>query len=520
MKDQLILIYSYLHGVWAYRWSALVIAWIIALLGWVGVYALPDRYTAKTTIHIETKSIIKPLLKGLAVESKVKSGLAIMTPLLLSRNNLVEVIRETDMDLNLDENSPEAMDRIVEKFARSITLTKRKKANIYELSYEGNSPELSYKVVSKLLNTLIENTLSSARTDTAEAQVFLDRQIEEYEKRLSTAEEKLAEFKRENLGLMPDKRGGYYNRLQRQLSEIDGIRSELQLADRRYTEMEKQLQGEMPLLGNQYGTKKVLKLRKYREQLESLLSRYTEQHPDVQAIRSNIAETLADDGPDEYEFVDLGQGDSVEMNPVYQELKADLHRAGVEVETLKLKLMEKEKSVETLKKSVDVIPDVEAKLAKLNRGYEITRERYLSLVERRESAQLAQEVGQSGNNVSFKVIDPPRVPTKASGPNRLLLLSAIFIVAIAVGLAWGFLRYRLQPTFISSSQIRNKFDIPVLGSVGLFMTNEHKKTRMVQLASFLLVFTLLAASYGGVMLYSEAGSDLVSNLISSRSSVV
>lgn len=520
MKDQLLQIYSYLHGMWAYRWSALVVAWIIALLGWVGVYALPDRYTATTTIHIDTKSVIKPLLKGLSVESDVKSGLAIMTPLLLSRKNLVEVIRETDMDLNMADTSPQAMDRIVEKFSRSITLTKRKKAKIYELSYEGSSPELSYKVVSKLLNTLIENTLSAARTDTAEAQLFLDKQIDEYEKRLSDAEAKLAKFKRENVGLMPDKTGGYYNRLQKKLGEIESIRSELQLSERKYSELEKQLQGEMPLISSNYGTKKMLKLRKYREQLEALLSRYTEQHPDVQAVRANIAETLADDGADEYEFIDIGTGDSVEMNPVYQELKADLHRAGVEVETMKLKLMEKEKSVDALKKSVDIIPDVEARLAKLNRGYEITRERYLSLVERRESAKLAQEVGQSGNNVSFQVIDPPRVPTKASGPNRLLLLTAIFIVAIGAGLVWGFIRYRLQPTFISSNQIRNKFDFPVLGAVGLYLSAEHKRNRMVQLASFLLIFSLLAASYGGVMIYREPGSNLVSNLISLRSSAV
>ncbi len=518
MKDQLLLVYSYLHGIWGYRWSALVVAWIIALFGWATVYALPDRFTAQTTLHIETKSIIKPLLKGLAVESNVKSGLAIMTPLLLSRSNLVEVLRETDMDL--DASSPEAMDLIIERFARSITLKQRKKANIYELSYEGDSAERAYKVVSKLLNTLIENTLSSARTDTAEAQIFLDRQIEEYEKQLSEAEQKLAEFKRVNLGLMPDNRGGYYSRLQRELGEIEGIRSELQLAERRFSEMKKQLQGEAPLLSNNYGTKKVVKLRKYRQQLEALLTRYTEQHPDVQAVRANIADTLADEGVAGEEFADIGTGETVEYNPVYQELKADIHRAGVEVETMKLKLLEKKKSVEMLKKSVDIIPDVEADLAKLNRGYEITRERYLSLVERRESARLAQEVGQSGNNVSFQIIDPPRVPTKASGPNRLLLLTAVFSVAIAVGLGWGFIRYQIKPTFISISQVKDKFGLPVLGSVGLFMTAEHKRRRMVQLASFMLVFSLLAASYGGAMVYREAGSDMVNNLISLRSSAV
>ena len=115
-----------------------------------------------------------------------------------------------------------------------------------------------------------------------------------------------------------------------------------------------------------------------------------------------------------------------EFNPVYQDLKADTHRASVEVETMKITLAEKENNLEKLKSAADIIPEVEAKLAKLNRDYDITRERYLSLVERRESARLAQEVGLSGSNINFRIIDPPRIATEASGPQRLLLLSTVF----------------------------------------------------------------------------------------------
>ena len=68
MKDQLILIYSYLHGIWQYRWSALVIAWAVALPGWVAVYTLPDQYTSKVKIHVDTESVMTPLLDGLAVD--------------------------------------------------------------------------------------------------------------------------------------------------------------------------------------------------------------------------------------------------------------------------------------------------------------------------------------------------------------------------------------------------------------------------------------------------------------------
>lgn len=513
MKDQLILIYSYLHGIWQYRWSALMVSWVVALLGWAAVYALPNKFESHASMHIDTESVIKPLLRGLAVESDVNSGIALMRKLLLSRKNLEEVIRETDMDL--EANSPEDMDFIVENFSRSISLTKQRRTDIYELSYEGSSADLVYKVVSKLLNTLIDNTLNSARTDTAAAQKFLERQITDYEKRLAAAEQKLAEFKRANHGVMPDKLGGYYNRLQREQGELDTLRSDWMLAKRKLLQLRKQLDGETPLLGSrEYNAPQVMKLRILRERLEILLTQYTEQHPDVRALRNTIADAMANNkNIGEDKFAGIGQSDSVEYNPVYQELKADINKASVEVEVLKLKLTEKEKTVEELNKSVDIIPGVEAKLAKLNRGYEITRERYLRLVERRESAHLAQEVGQSGSNIDFQIIDPPRVATKPSGPNRFLLLTMVFIAAIAAGLGWGVARYFIQPTFIALSQIRDKVGLPILGSVGLFLTAEHERKRKIQLVYFLLAFSLLVVSYGGFLAFREPGSYLFSALI-------
>ena len=522
MKDQLILIYSYLHGIWQYRWMALVIACVVAITGWAFVFTLPNQYTAQAVVHVDTTSMMKPLLKGLSVESDTDAGINLMTRVLLSRENLEDVIRQTDMDL--EANSPKALDKLVFHLGTSVKLKqsgRRKGNNIYELSYQGKSPELVYQVVSKLLNTLIENTLNSSRSDTAVAQQFIDHQINEYEIRLTAAEQKLAEFKRANVGFMPDEKGGYYNKLQSEDSELDSIRSELRLAKRRYSAMLKQLEGEAPLLDNtSYGAPKVLELRKYREQLQQLLTRYKEKHPDVKALRATIAEIIANDYVVEDEFIDTGSGDSVEFNPVYQELKAEINRASIEVETLKIKLMEQNDRVQALKQAVDILPGVEAKLAKLNRDYEITRERYLSFVMRRETARLAQAVEQSGSNIKFRIIDPPRVPTKPSGPNRLLFLTAVFFVAIAAGLGWGFLRYLIQPTFIDLSQIRDKIGLPVLGSVGLYLKDEHKRKRQLQLTGFLAVFFLLVITYGAAMVFSGPGSELVNALIRSRSLMI
>ena len=85
---------------------------------------------------------------------------------------------------------------------------------------------------------------------------------------------------------------------------------------------------------------------------------------------------------------------------------------------------------------------MEAKLAKLNRDYEITRERYLSLVERRESARLAQDAGQTSSDINFRVIEPPVVPSRPSGPPRLLWLAGVFLAGIGGNLGTGITQQR------------------------------------------------------------------------------
>ncbi|MBK8163182.1 MAG: hypothetical protein IPK65_08545 [Gammaproteobacteria bacterium] len=120
MIENLSHLYGYLNGMWRYRWSALLIAWIVAVAGWLTVYAIPDQYEVRAVVYIDADSVMKPLLKGLAVESDVTDDLDVMSRMLMSRENLLTVIRETDMDL--EAHSPQDQDRLVADLASSIRL--------------------------------------------------------------------------------------------------------------------------------------------------------------------------------------------------------------------------------------------------------------------------------------------------------------------------------------------------------------------------------------------------------------
>lgn len=519
MNEQLMQLYGYLHGMWRYRWSAVFIAWMVAIAGWLAVLSLPDQYSAKAVVYIDTTSVMAPLLKGLAPQADTGDELAVMTRVLLSRENLMKLVNDTDM--HLDTNSRLEKEMLVSKLSNDISIqggrvgNKRSKDNLYEISYTNTSAQLSYMVVSNLLNTMIENALNSTRSDTVTTQKFLDAQISEYEQRLFVSEQKLAEFKKTNIGYMPNEKGGYYARLQRAQDDVDALNVQLKLTKQRVEALRKQLSGENPLISSEtYQPAAVAKLKQMEDKRKELLILYTEKHPDVLALDVSIKNLKERVNSTEDVAPAESDSESVEFNPVYQEMKVALNSAKIEVGVLQAQLEDKKQSAEKLKGFIDVIPEVEAKLTRLNRDYDITRTRYLNLVERRESSRLAESASKSGNDITFRVIEQPVVPLSPSGPPRLLFLAGALLVALGAGLAWSFLRFMLAPTYFDVSQLSEKTGLPILGTVSLYLSPQHKSRRRLQLLSFLSVTCFLLVVFSGVMVFHESGASLMHHYLS------
>jgi len=508
MYDQINQAIGYLHGLWRYRWSAVLISWLVFIAGCLVVYALPDKYESKATVNIDTATIMRPLLQGLAVDMDHGAQLGLMAQVLLNRENLLKVIHETGMDHDIE--GPEELERQVRQLAKSIIISSRSQntqsrepfAATYQIGYKSNSAEHAYRVVAEVINTMRENYQATGDSGSVMAQSFLDKQIKEYEAKLVKDERRLAEFKKKNIGFMPGERGGYYERLRASQLEIDNTRSRLREAKQRSGELRTQLSRVSPTLSGG-SSASVSSLARYREQLAELLTRFTDNHPDVQALRSKIANLEEGDTP-------YQDASGTIYNPVYQELKVQESATRVEIGRLQIQLAEQRKKLDEFEQSIDIIPQVEADLAKLNRDYEITRERYLSLVERRESAALAQKVEQSSSTIAFRMIEHPVVPVFPSGPNRHLLLAGVIMAALAAGAGWSLLQFLLYPGFVDSKQVKDLLGLPVLGSVTFHYGAEQVRDRKYQLANFLLAMALLLITCGAAIMFAKQGSEFIS----------
>ena len=58
---------THVRSAWRYRWHGIACAWVVALAGWLVVTQLPNRYEATARVYVDTQSVLRPLLAGLAV---------------------------------------------------------------------------------------------------------------------------------------------------------------------------------------------------------------------------------------------------------------------------------------------------------------------------------------------------------------------------------------------------------------------------------------------------------------------
>jgi capsular polysaccharide biosynthesis protein len=196
---------------------------------------------------------------------------------------------------------------------------------------------------------------------------------------------------------------------------------------------------------------------------------------------------------------------SLKTNPVYQSLQLELKRTQVQIAELRQELIERQTRVATLRSKVNTVPEVEAELVRLNRDYEVNRQKYQELVQRRETATLSENADRSGT-VSFKTIEPPAAAFQPISPNRPKLLAAVLAAGLALAAGIGWLMNQLNPVFHSSKGLGEITGLPVIASVSRTWVERHRQQRRQQLLRFSAVAGLLLVTFGIALVLQHSGA--------------
>lgn len=490
-------ILGYVRGMWRYRWIALAVAWVVAIVGWVAVSKLPDRFEASARVFVDTNSLLRPLLSGLAIQPDLMQRVSLMSKMLLNRPTLERVMRASDLDLALATDADK--ERLLTELDRKIRLrADRSNPSLYSIAFEDPDPATAKRVVESLVDIFIEEALVSDQRESANAQRFLDDEINEYERRLREAETQLADFKRKHIGVMPSDRGGYYERLQAEKEGLADAELVLREAIQRRDQYKYLLEQEQPVLGQVSspgpGQPEDPRIQNLQSQLDALLLHYTERHPDVIEIRRLLSE-LRERNERERELYVAGQQPGVQTNPAYGDMRFALSEAEAQVAGMRSRVEDYRERVENLEAKIDSIPTIEAELKQLTRDYSTLSEQHAELLERRESARLSEQVEKTAEGVTFRVIDPPYVPPKPSAPNRPLFSAVVLLVSILAGLALALVLDLLRPVFDDRRQLYRVTGLPVFGTVGLVRSQSAVRKSRLALIPFLALGLGLLATF-------------------------
>jgi polysaccharide chain length determinant protein (PEP-CTERM system associated) len=501
MKEQLAEILSYVWGIWRFRWLALVVAWALALAGWLFVYQMPESYVATARIHVDSNNLLRPLLKGLTVQPNLEQRINMMSRTLLSRPNLEKVMRMTDLDLEIESELQK--EKLLDALREDISLKgERGNESLYSIEVTDEDRDTARNITQALITVFIESSLSEKREDSSGAQGFLEAQIAEYAIRLEEAENRLAAFKQRHMGSLPGADGGYYERLDQARQELATAQLELRETQNRRRELERQIKGEKPVIsarGEEISSPLDERIHTLNARLDDLLTRFTEYHPEVRHTMVLIDELEAQ----KKEAMELAMAGEktpagLSSSPIYQEMRALLSEAEAREAELLVRVAEYERRVNSLVERVNNIPVIEAEMKQLDRDYQVVATQHKELLERRESAKLSQDLEQNASDVAFRVVDPPFVPIKPSEPNKLLLSGVVLVLALGAGAALALLVSMIKPVVVDQQSLIKLTGLPLLGSVGLIATPRERRQETLGLAIFSLLAMALVAIYAAV----------------------
>ncbi|MGH7158827.1 MAG: XrtA system polysaccharide chain length determinant [Acetobacteraceae bacterium] len=449
---------------WRRRWVALGTAWLICLVGWVGVMCLPSIYEADAEVAVASQSALAPFLQGMTVGDNASHDAALLLQYtLLSRPSLGTLIAKGNL---LDgRDTPEARAALENQLAATIRIVPvtdvfgTQQVERLFITYRNHDPERAYAVVKGVLGMFVDQTIGSSQNDLANAARFLDDQIVSYKGQLHSLEQRRAAFVAKYFELLPGDNGtpSQYNRVRSDVETLTmhlrDIQSEIALLQRELAKTPELLTAGPGAPANAQA------LATAEQHLATLRLQYTDAYPAVIQARNLVAALASGKG------TDAARGQAV-PNPVFDQIKVhliDAHTTEITVQgQLEAATAERDRMAALAKPN----PNLLAEYGSLDHSYQLVQKQYNELLSRRASMQITTAATQNAHPLRLNVVNPPQLPIIPVAPRRKLLLLGVLLAGLGGG---AMVAFALAYTDSCCYTVRELEDIglPVIGGISL-----------------------------------------------------
>ncbi len=337
----------------AFVYRKAVVALFVAVTLVVAIVGLnwPQRYTSSTTILVQEKNIIQPLMQGTAVDSGVTSRASVAREMIYGHHIMAQIAR--DAGWTNSKTTPKQESNIIHGILiphTSVTHVGDNR-NLIRIQYTDTNAERAYHTAEDLTNLFIAATLSARAKESEDAFNFINQQVLLYRAKLTDVENALKKFQTANLTTIPGSEGHIGKRLSHLQDKIDRTGEELKEAEIKQNSLTKQLHGEAQataeyMLAGQYAAR----IAKLQGQLATLRLNYRDTYPDIVQIKHEIAH-LERDIENSHRRAKEAKGksgqpvinESMVLNPLYQHLRQESSQTRTLIATLSVRLADYKK---------------------------------------------------------------------------------------------------------------------------------------------------------------------------------
>lgn len=460
----------YLSVIHKRRYLALAVGLIVLTACAVAGFLLPKTYEANSVVFIERSSLIEPLIKGVGVSAGVEERLKNLKESVTTRNIIDRVAKKLDLDSAISNQT--RYEQFIDGVRKNLTITVkgsrgREDANLFVISYRGGKPEVVRDFVNTLVNEYIEESLGFQKSDAYNAYEFIQGQLAEYKKKLDESDAAIREFRERHPNTVPQTETTVLARMEG--FQTAGIETEIRLKEllRKKESLKKQLSGEKELTvafvsrdGSPQG-----RLQYLNSQLMSLVTKYTEHHPEVIRVRGEIEELKRQISQARESIVD-GQGSEMAaMNPVYQQIKEELVRTENEIESLRARSSELNRQQQLAQGTLSRMPKEQEAWMKQIRDRNVYQKIYDDLLQKLENARVSKDLEVTNKTSTFRVVDPAIRPSTPVSPDRVQMILIGIALGIGAGVAAALGIELLGNAFRDEGAIVQALGIPVLASI-------------------------------------------------------
>ncbi|MFP4181638.1 XrtA system polysaccharide chain length determinant [Thiohalospira sp.] len=474
---------------------------------------MPQRYTTSADIMVDNRNIIEPLMEGTAFATDVSDRARVARELLFGERILREVFQQSGLqEVGM---TPREEDRRMKEL-REATRVSSHGDKLIRITYRDSDPHRVQRVTELFVELFVEESRESKQEESRQAFRFIEQQVQEYHDKLVEVEEKIKEFRSENLGARGGSESSVNSRINELTSRIERTEMELKEAEVREESLQKQLSGQAAITASLTREGRFQnQMAELQQRRDELLLQYTESHPDVRRVEGQIAslEQATDEerkgrqlaesagASSDGDFVD----EDVSLNPLYQELRSDLSEIRTHIDTLETRLAESEKQLEREIARGQQIHESEAVLSELNRDYDVNQEIYQDLLRRRENARVSMNMDQQGQGLSFRIEEPPRLPREPEGVRLIHVAGAGLVAGVGLPLGLVVLLVRFDPRVRAAGALSRSLPVPVTVTVPHLATPGDRRQRRWISIVLLLVLVLWAGLFGGAGVGRIAG---------------